>query len=223
MEETNNMTAERSLKIITEQIEQSRKEVSKEMGQSLFVAGLCTMGMALLIALCHILTGNPIFYLLYYTMPIVILAISRYLKRGQAPVPSSFVGTMVNKAWHTFAIFGLSFFVFAELFNILMVHTESVEVYSRLLIRPFRIILILMGMCITITGYILKSKWLVWCGIIGGIGGYFWETFGGLALLSRSCSVETALSLQKLDAGIIIAIFAFVGLTLPGLMLKKQK
>ena len=42
-----NMTAERSLEIITEQIAQSRKAVSKDVGQSLYVSGLCTMGMAL--------------------------------------------------------------------------------------------------------------------------------------------------------------------------------
>ena len=36
-----NLTAERSLEIITKQIAQSRKAVSKEVGQSLFIAGLC--------------------------------------------------------------------------------------------------------------------------------------------------------------------------------------
>ena len=45
MEEKNNMTAERSLEIITEQIERSRQVVAKDTGLSLYVAGLCTMGM----------------------------------------------------------------------------------------------------------------------------------------------------------------------------------
>ena len=44
MEETKNMTAERSLQIITEQIAQSRKAVSKDVGRSLYVLGLCGMG-----------------------------------------------------------------------------------------------------------------------------------------------------------------------------------
>ena len=35
MEENSNMTAERSLEIITKQIEQSRKSVSKDVGMSL--------------------------------------------------------------------------------------------------------------------------------------------------------------------------------------------
>ena len=45
MEENMNLTAERSLEIITKQIAQSRKDVSKDVGLSLYIAGLCTMGM----------------------------------------------------------------------------------------------------------------------------------------------------------------------------------
>ena len=45
-----NLTAERSLEIITEQIKRSRKAVSQEVGQSLYIAGLCIMGMAIFLA-----------------------------------------------------------------------------------------------------------------------------------------------------------------------------
>ena len=44
MEENKNLTAERSLEIITAQIERSRKTVSKDAGLSLFIAGLCIIG-----------------------------------------------------------------------------------------------------------------------------------------------------------------------------------
>ena len=39
MEENINMTAERSLEIITKQIESSRKAVAQDVGMSLFIAG----------------------------------------------------------------------------------------------------------------------------------------------------------------------------------------
>ena len=133
---------------------------------------------------------------------------------------------MVAKTWATFAIFAIGFFVFANLYDMLIVRFESPEVCAHLFIRPFRTILLLMGMSATITGYILKSKWLVWCGIIGGIGGFFWESFGVTSTLlspfagnlNKFCAVT-----QGLVPGVIIALFAFVGLTLPGLMLKRQK
>ena len=41
MEETMNLTAERSLEIITEQIERSRKSVSEDVGMTLLISGLC--------------------------------------------------------------------------------------------------------------------------------------------------------------------------------------
>ena len=226
MEENMNMTAERSLEIITEQIARNRKDVSRSVGISLYVAGLCTMAIAIMIGLGFYFTQNGLFYLLYIALPFIIWGISRYVKRNETPAPSSFIGTMVKKTWITFAIFAIAFFVFANLFDILMLHTESLEVYSRMFISPFRISLLLMGMCVTITGYILKSRWLVWCGIIGGLGGFFWESFGVTsslfgrfaASLDNYCGVT-----QGLVPGIIIALFAFIGLTLPGMMLKRQK
>lgn len=226
MEANNNMTAERSLEIITAQIAQSRKDVSKDVGLSLYIAGLCTMGTAIIIGTCTLLTNNGIFYLLYFALPFVIWGASHYVKRNQAPVPSSFIGSMVARTWLTFAIFALSFFVFANLFDHLVARTSSPDVAVRLMIQPFRTILLLMGMCVTITGYILKSRWLVWCGIIGGIGGFIWESFNVTGtLFSRIADDISNYSgvVQGLIPGIIVALFAFIGLTLPGLMLKRQK
>ena len=56
MEENNNMTAERSLEIITEQIERNRKEVTRDTGLTLYVSGLCVMGVALFIGICAYFT-----------------------------------------------------------------------------------------------------------------------------------------------------------------------
>ena len=226
MEENSNMTAERGLEIITEQIERSRQAVGKDTGQSLYIAGLCTMAMPIIIGICIYFTGNMAFYLLYILLPVVIYFADRYAKRNKPKVPASFVGTMVDKTWQTFGIFALSFFVFVNLYNLLMVRMESPEVYSRLVIHPFRIILLLMGMAITINGYILKSRWMVWCGIIGGIGGFIWESFYVTQTLEGWLFSYTDVNYIGMANGIIpaiiVAIFAFIGLTLPGMMLKKK-
>ena len=226
MEENKNLTAERSLEIIAEQIEKSRKAVSKNVGQSLYVAGLCTIGTALVIGICTFLTNNNAYHLLYFALPLIIYGVTRYVKRNQAPAPASLFGTMVAKTWLTFAIFALSFFVFANLYDTLIIRTLSLDIATRLMISPFRTILLLMGMCVTITGYILKSRWLVWCGIIGGIGGFIWESFNVTGTLFAFSAGEISNYCGVVDGlvpCIIIAIFAFIGLTLPGLMLKRQK
>ena len=224
MEENNNLTAERSLEIISEQIAQSRRAVSKDVAQSLYIAGLCTIGIAIFITTCLLLTGNPLFYLLYGLIPVLVIGIDRYVKKDKPKAPVSLVGTMVDKTWQTFGIFAFSFCVFAILYDFLMGRLESPEVYARLAIHPFRIVLLLMGMAITITGYILKSRWLVWCGIIGGIGGFIWESFGIADMfLGRLFNYASFCRYSHIPPCIMVVLFAFVGLTLPGMMLKKQK
>ena len=223
MEENNNMTAERSLKIITEQIAQSRKSASRNAGQSLFIAGLCIIGIALLVSLCCLLTNNMLCYLLYALIPVLVIGIDYFLKRNKPKTPASFVGSMVDKTWQTFGIFALSFFVLSLLFNRLMLYdaqvADNMQVFFQNRISPLGIILLMMGMAITINGYILKARWLVWCGIIGGIGGFFWDSF---------CVTETLMARSNLPVigviapNLIVALFALVGLTLPGWMLKKQ-
>ena len=224
MEENRNMTAERSLEIITEQIERSRKEVGKDTGLTLYAAGLCTMGMALIIGILIYFTANLAFYLLYILLPLIIYFADRYAKRNQPKVPASFVGTMVDKTWQTFGIFVLSFFVFVILYNSFMGRMESPEVYVRLMIKPFRIILLLFGMAITINGYTLKSRWMVWCGIIGGIGGFIWESFFvSQTIVGRLFSLSDYIGIAHgLIPAIMIAILAFIGLTLPGMKLKNK-
>ena len=224
MEENSNMTAERSLEIITEQIERSRQVVARDTGLTLYVAGLCTMGMAILIGLCIFFTANLAFYLLYVLLPLIIYFADRYAKRNQPKVPASFVGTMVDKTWQTFGIFVLSFFVFVILYNFVMARMEVPEVYVRLMIKPFRIILLLFGMAITINGYTLKSRWMVWCGIIGGIGGFVWESFYvSQTIVGRLFSIYNYTGIADgLIPAVMIAILAFIGLTLPGMKLKNK-
>ncbi|MBQ3631664.1 MAG: hypothetical protein II949_10555 [Prevotella sp.] len=228
MEENNNMTAERSLEIITAQIERSRITVSKDAGMSLFIAGLCIIGVAFVTVVCALLTNNMAFHLLYVLIPVLVIGIDRYVKRNKPKVPASFIGTMVNKTWQTFGIFVVTFFVLSILFNRLMLHdamvADSIQVYFQNRVNPVRIILLMMGMAVTINGYTLKSKWMVWCGIIGGIGGFFWESFCMTeTLLARSnVPLEYYGTLQVIAPNLMMAVFTFIGLTLPGWMLLKK-
>ena len=222
------MTAERSLEIITAQIERSRITVSKDAGMSLFIAGLCIIGVAFVTVVCALLTNNMAFHLLYVLIPVLVIGIDRYVKRNKPKVPASFIGTMVNKTWQTFGIFVVTFFVLSILFNRLMLHdamvADSIQVYFQNRVNPVRIILLMMGMAVTINGYTLKSKWMVWCGIIGGIGGFFWESFCMTeTLLARSnVPLEYYGTLQVIAPNLMMAVFTFIGLTLPGWMLLKK-
>ncbi len=229
MEDNNILTAERSLEIITEQIERSRKSVSEDVGMSLFIAGLCIIGVAFVTCICALLTGNMAFHLLYVLIPFLVIGIERYIKRNKPKTPASLIGTMVDKTWQTFGIFVLAFFLLSILFNKLMLHdalvADNMQVYFQNRVSPVRIILLMMGMAVTINGYILKSKWMVWCGIIGGIGGFFWEAFCVTqTLIARSgLPLDYYWVAQAIAPNLIMAVFTFIGLTLPGWVLKRQK
>ena len=224
MEETMNLTAERSLEIITEQIERSRKSVAEDVGMTLLISGICIAGVAIIVIIGTLLTNNWLFYLLYMLIPIFIWAIERYVKRNKPKVPASVISNMVDKTWQTFGIFVVAFFVLTILFNNLMFYdaqvADNMQVYFQNRIEPVRIILLLMGMAVTINGYILKSKWMVWCGIIGGLGGFFWQAF----CITDTLAARTDLpALYTITPNLMMVVFTFIGLTLPGWMIVRNK
>ena len=66
---------------------------------------------------------------------------------------------------------------------------------------------------------------MVWCGIIGGIGGFFWESFGVTQTLMgwSQLPLEYYSTVQTIAPNLIMAVFTFISLTIPGWMLKRQK
>lgn len=222
--ENNELTAERSLEIITEQIEQSRKTVSKSTGQALYVAGLSMMAMSIIIAITNYLTESSLGHLLWFVLPLVIwMAQKNNKEREHAPV--SLIGSLVGKTWWTFATFTLLFFFISLIWNYVAARLCEPGALIHLQIRVTPVIVLLMGMTVTITGHILRSRWLVVFGFIAGIGTCLWEWLG----ISEALFIRVAgQSLSEL--GLVRPIlhcftyllFAFFGLALPGYLLKRQ-
>ena len=232
MEETKNMTAERSLEIITEQIEKSRRAVSKVTGQSLFVSGLCTMGMAILIAITNFILINHAIagfgHLLWLVLPLIIWLFLLKYNKERAHTPVSLVGSMVAKTWSTFAWFVIGYFIIALIWGFVASRMLKPEEYVATRIEVTPVIVLLMGMAITITGHILKQRWLIIFGIVAGLGCFVWEHFGCGQTTVMLLTGQTHLNLYFHAIAttlpcLTIFIFAFVGLMLPGLILKKQK
>lgn len=225
MEEKTNMSAERSLEIITQQIEQSRKVVSKDVGNCLSVVGMLTMAMAILVSITIYVTESPLGHLLWFLLPILIWLTQKKYYKKQTATPINLVGTLIEKTWWTFAIFTLVFFLISIIYNYLIVRYNSPDVYATLRLRVSPFIPLLMGMSITMTGHILRSKWLVLFGIIAGLGAFAfeWVGVGNWLLMSLTGKTPAALAISNVILPCLtIVIFAFVGLTLPGEILKKQ-
>lgn len=227
MEENKNLTAERSLEIITEQIEQSRRTMSKSTGQALYVSGLCTVAMSGVVAIVNYVSKTPLGHLLWLVLPVIIWIALRNIFKNRQHEPTTIVSSLVGKTWWTFAIFTVVFFVLAILWTVIagrLLSPQQMRFYSNVYsVTPT--IMLLMGMAVTMTGHILRSRWLVVFGIVGGLMIFAWEGFGiGRAILveltgkSYTELYEPSATLTCLS----VLLFAFVGLVIPGMMLKKQ-
>jgi len=217
MEENMGLTAERSLEIITEQLEKSRRAVSKDTGEWLFVSGLTTMIMAVVVASVNYLTWTPLAHLLWFALPAVVGLVMRRGGRNRVPVPESFVGTLVRKTWYTTLAFALVYVVIATVWNIVLQHYESPEVFLHAGMHITPTILTLLAVAVSMTGLILKKSALVWFGLLSFVifrFGIFW------ILCARLLPFNVLGRLSLVRPCELIFLFALVGLMLPGWMLK---
>lgn len=64
MEENRDLTAERSIEIIRTTIEQNRTNISKDLGWSMYIAGLSTMLLSVVVAVINYFCVTPLGHLL---------------------------------------------------------------------------------------------------------------------------------------------------------------
>ena len=213
------LTAERSLEIITEQIEKSRRAVSKDTGEWLFVTGLTTMLMAVIVAGVNLLSRTPLAHLLWFALPVVIWLVMKYVNRNRVPVPESLVGTLVRKTWYTILAFALVYSVIAFVWNSVLQVYESPEVFLHAGMHITPTVITLLAVAVSITGLILKRSSLVWFGLLSFVilrCGIF------SLLLGRLLSPTEFVKLSLIRPCGFIFLFALVGLMLPGWMLKRE-
>ena len=219
MEENMELTAERSLEIITEQLEKSRRAVSKDTGQWLFVTGLIAMIMSVIVASANLLSWTPLFHLLWFAFPLVLWLVMKYINRNRVPVPESLVGTLVRKTWYTILAFALVYSVIAVVWNRVLLVYESPEVYLHAGMHITPTVITLLAVAVSITGLILKKRSLVWFGLLS-----FVILKCGLfsVLFVRLLPPTEFAKLSLIQPCGLIFFFALVGLMLPGLMLKRE-
>ncbi len=225
MENQEKLTAERSLEIITEQLDQSRRKVSKTTGQSLFVSGLSTMIMAVVIGIVNFSTKTTFGHLLWFILPLIIWVAMKKIHSGKGYTPDSLVGSLVGKTWWTYSIFVVVFFVIVLVWNILFVsRLLPVGDHAFAIVDPTATIMLLMGMAVAITGHLLRSNKLVWLGIVAGIAAFVWEQFGIGSMIMASCtqSVDFIVRINMALPCLTIFLFVLFGVMLPGLILKKR-
>ena len=193
------MTAARSLEIISKSLEANRREMSRQMGTPMLVWGVLVMVAALVIGHLWIHNGGPVWNLLWAPVIVVGFLLEYYAKKrfGEKGV-QSLISRMVGATWSSFCFFGLGMWGCIAL----VAYIGTPAPYY----LPFTgFLAFFMGFASCITGCIVNKNVLICSGIVVGFGGLIADFYidNGYELL-------------------IIAAAALIGLVLPGLYFNRQ-
>lgn len=152
----NNMTAQQSLGIIAEMMNNSRRTILQNSAKHFILWGiLLTVTSLVIYELWHI-TGSPIWNCAWFVMPLLGFPIVRILDRKHSDVPQNVINKQLGLIWLTYCIFAVIISVIAML---------AVPMNISLVIA------VLLGFAECISGFLLKNWAITIGGFILGIGG----------------------------------------------------
>ena len=208
----NNMTAERSLEIISQTIEESRQRITRGSWKSMLIYGVAVAVIALIVGhLWENTSAGPAANGIWCALALVALAEQGY-KMHHPKMPQTFVGKTIAQVWGCFGIIAGSLGLLMGMLALLNVSIplpmvfvpDSTETIIHIPITA--LIILLMGIAGMITGRILKSTAITVCCYITGILGSF------LALIYAG-PYEM----------VVLAGVAVVGLIVPALIIKNKE
>ena len=200
----NNFSAENSLRLIAETIERSRRTIAKNSGKPLILWGSLVALTAVIIYILWSLTGSPAWSFLWFAMSAIGAVCMRSLTRNREKVPDTEISRTLGKIWMWFGIFSTGFF--ALVWAAWGVRC-AVGIEGPLRVDLTLVILLMMGLCGTLSGAVLKFK--------------------PITVSSVVATALSALFLMVMPDGspVRILTFAILGafaLIVPGVILQKQ-
>lgn len=154
------MTPEKSLKLMAEVINKSRKDLQKNAGTPLLFWGIVVTVTAMVIELLLHKTGNNAWNYLWFAIPVVGGALSPvFLKKQTETRAKNFLGEVIGHIW--------------MLYGAVTVLLALIIVFLLPALRPFLALatVLLMGYATALCGILLKSYTIIASGIIVAIGG----------------------------------------------------
>ena len=151
----NNFSAESSLRLISETIERSRRTIAKNSGKPLILWGALVTITAIVIWLLWSKTGSAAWNFLWFAMTAVGIICMATLMKGREKAPDTEVTRMLGKIWSWFGIFSTGFFALVwAAWGI----RQLAGIEGALRVDLTIIIVLMMGLCGTLSGAALKSK-----------------------------------------------------------------
>lgn len=200
MEQNKEMTASESLQLITETLNNSRKDILRSNAKYYMIWGVLLTLFSLAIYILWKTTGHAYWNLLWFAMPLVGFPMDKWVGSREKDVRSENVISRITRGiWLTFCIFSCS----VALFNILypLINTSpigSIAVGTSLSGQ----IILLFGMAETITGVALKNWIIKIAGVVTGIGGL--ALYYGIGLYQEQMLLFTFAGVVLFITGILV-------------------
>ena len=168
MEQNKEMTANESLALITETLNNNRKEITRRGGKFFILWGILLAFFSLLVYALWKSTGHAYWNNLWFAMPLVGYPLARMIRSKEKPaVATNVVSRIVSGIWTSFGVFACSVAAFTVLLTTVGDHPlVSIVVGAGLTVN----IVLLFGLAETISGVALKNWAIKIAGFVTGIG-----------------------------------------------------
>ena len=156
MEQIKEMTAQESLRLISETMNNSRRDILSNNAKYYVLWGCLLTIFSLFIYFMWHFTGKASWNFLWFVLPMIGYPFASLLRKKDVALPQSFVGSLTGKVWSVFGLFAVTLSAIA-IFLVPIPITLT--------------IVILLGMAESISGVILKNWPIIIGGFILGVGG----------------------------------------------------
>ena len=156
MEQNKEMTANESLALITETLNNNRKEITRRGGKYFVLWGILLTFFSLLVYTLWKTTGHSYWNNLWFALPLVGYPLARMIRsKEESAVATNVVSRIISGIWTSFGVFACSLAAFTVLFTIVGDHPLAAIVVGASLTAE---IVLLFGLAETISGVALR-KW----------------------------------------------------------------
>ena len=156
MELNKEMTAQESLRIISETMNNNRRDILRNSAKYFLLWGALLTAMSLVIYLLWHSTGKPVWNMLWFVMPVIGYFLAGIMHKRDSAVPDNLVGKPTGQIW--------------ALFGALSVTISAIAVF--LVPMPITLlIVVLMGSAEGVSGILLKNWPIIIGGFVLAVGG----------------------------------------------------
>lgn len=200
MEQNKEMTAQESLKLITETLNNSRRDILRSNAKYYMLWGTLLTLFSLAVYILWKSTGHAYWNNIWFAMPLVGFPLAKWMGKREGDVSSeNVISRITGGTWLTFCIFACSVAIFNILFSV--VNTNPIGAIAVGTSLSAQIIL-LFGMAEAITGVALKNRIVMIAGILTGVGGL--ALYYGIGLGEEQMLLFTFAGLVLLITGILV-------------------